>query len=467
VKLFLHEDCVWGTLEGPCSPDLLKALDKALSFYEPGFRFTPAYKRHVWDGKKHLFDPKQKAFPAGLSYRVIATLKEFLGDDYALDVQDARPPGPFEDAIAIPAETVRLHGVDLFSDQREMIKAATTNLRGCLCLATGFGKTEVAAGVLKAASRRRGLFLVNKKGLMAQTADRFEDRLQERVGRLGGGYRDTSRRVTVATVQTVYQHLKSLTEFLDEQQVVIYDEAHTIAPGMSFPVLQAVHAPVRLGLSATIKEASRRMAVEAFLGPILVESGAKELIAAGRATPARVRMIRVGGFVEEQTYDEIYDKGIVYNRSRNAAIVQAVEEQLHLGRRVLTLVVRIDHGYALAASLACPFLHGGSSLDEIQDAKKKIANGTLDCVVASTIFDFGQDIPTIDVLVLAGGGSSPLRTIQRMGRALRLAPGKTEALIIDFMDLSNDILRRHSEERRRTYERKGFPVEVVVQKQPV
>ncbi len=448
-------DCVWARLEGECDEETADRLDASLSFYEPGYFYSRLYKLHRWDGKKHLFDRQTMTFPAGLAHRIrdVVTITA---------VFDERPSFTFRE------QPPSLNGVTMFEDQLEAFHCAVHGLRGCLCLATGFGKTEVAAAIAQAAKPARGIFLVNKKALMAQTADRFEERLGEKVGRLGGGLKQTNRRVTVATLQTVHAHLGAMREWLADQKFVIYDEAHTIAPGMSFPVLQAIHAPVRLGLSATIKEAGRRMAVEAFLGPILIERNARELIQAGRATPAYVKMIQVGGLVAEcSDFGVLYDAGIVQNEQRNAAVVRAFRSAVARGLKTLGLVVRINHGDLLARELGVPFLHGGSSLDAIQEAKRDFARGRIPGMLASTIFDMGQDIPTLECLIMAGGGNSPLRTIQRIGRALRIAPGKTEAEIVDFYDLSNEILRKHSAQRKTTYERKGFPVWITADKIPV
>lgn len=55
-------------------------------------------------------------------------------------------------------------------------------------------------------------------------------------------------------------------------------------------------------------------------------------------------------------------------------------------------------------------------------------------LVATTLADEGLDLPSLDGLILAGGGKSPTRAYQRIGRALRPAPGKAGAEVLDFFD---------------------------------
>jgi superfamily II DNA or RNA helicase len=56
----------------------------------------------------------------------------------------------------------------------------------------------------------------------------------------------------------------------------------------------------------------------------------------------------------------------------------------------------------------------------------------------------------MNCFVAAGGMKSPIGVIQRIGRALRIAPGKTEAVIVDFRD-SGRYLGDHFQERYETY----------------
>ena len=67
--------------------------------------------------------------------------------------------------------------------------------------------------------------------------------------------------------------------------------------------------------------------------------------------------------------------------------------------------------------------------------------------------------PILDAGIMAGGGQSRIKSIQRAGRVLRPKNGgKNEVYIIDFKDLTNKYLFTHSSERLRAYEEEGFSV---------
>lgn len=81
-----------------------------------------------------------------------------------------------------------------------------------------------------------------------------------------------------------------------------------------------------------------------------------------------------------------------------------------------------------------------------------VKRGICRCLVASTIADEGLDLPILDTLILAGGGKSSTRAFQRVGRVLRLHENKEKAVVFDFIDYT-PMLRRHSRERQKYYER--------------
>jgi superfamily II DNA or RNA helicase len=88
----------------------------------------------------------------------------------------------------------------------------------------------------------------------------------------------------------------------------------------------------------------------------------------------------------------------------------------------------------------------------------RLQDGSLHALIATTIFDEGVDIPELKKVILASGGKSQVKLIQRVGRAVRLANGKTEAMIVDFQDAHNPTLKRHAAARRKVYKEQEFDV---------
>lgn len=93
-----------------------------------------------------------------------------------------------------------------------------------------------------------------------------------------------------------------------------------------------------------------------------------------------------------------------------------------------------------------------------QFAKQEIGK-SYQVLIATGIFDEGVDMPLLDAGIMAGGGQSKIKSIQRVGRILRPKPtGSNEVFIIDFKDTGNKYLLRHSAERLQAYEDEGFAV---------
>ena len=58
----LHVQCDWGQAA---------EIKEFFSFYVPGYKFMPAFKRRIWDGKIRLFDSNTGELPAGLIHHLV------------------------------------------------------------------------------------------------------------------------------------------------------------------------------------------------------------------------------------------------------------------------------------------------------------------------------------------------------------------------------------------------------------
>ena len=68
-------------------PSVLNELSDFFTFYVPGYKFMPAYKNKVWDGKIRLFDIRTHELYAGL-YRYVkefAKYQDQLSKNYIYD----------------------------------------------------------------------------------------------------------------------------------------------------------------------------------------------------------------------------------------------------------------------------------------------------------------------------------------------------------------------------------------------
>ena len=129
----------------------------------------------------------------------------------------------------------------------------------------------------------------------------------------------------------------------------------------------------------------------------------------------------------------------------------------------MVLFKTIEHGKILYKEflnegIRCELLYGNDSLEKRNEIKQALNDDNIDCIIASTIFDIGMDLPKLSGLVLGGGGKSKIRALQRIGRVVRAYKDKTKVAVIDFMD-NTRFLDKHSLIRYQTYtEEEGFKI---------
>jgi superfamily II DNA or RNA helicase len=151
-------------------------------------------------------------------------------------------------------------------------------------------------------------------------------------------------------------------------------------------------------------------------------------------------------------YSFIYDACITDNEYRNMYIAQLVNLHYMSNRSILVLVTRIRHGNNILKYLCDDviFLKGEDDIERRNEVVEKVKIREIREIIASTIADEGLDLPALDVVIMAGGGTSKTTALQRVGRALRLYLGKILAYIDEFFD-DAQYLSKHSKDRLDIY----------------
>ena len=300
--------------------------------------------------------------------------------------------------------------------QKIACKQIIINYGGILSLPTGSGKTVIGLKLLEIFNQP-SLVIVPTLDLKLQ----WEKRLK-------------TDNIEVRT----YQSLKSKS-YLKQFKVVIFDECHVVAAkSLQLIGLNLNEDTITIGLSATpVMRDDDNLKVFGVLGNIVYELGLKYLINKRFLTDAIINITKLKPFEDPfLDYNGMYNTYIINNPERNKKICKLAENH----NNVLILVDRIEHGkllYSLLDHRDVVFLHGKSKNRD--DLNHHI-------IIATSIFDLGIDIPRLETLILAGGGKSTIKTIQRMGRVLRLFNGKNKAQIFDFYDDAK-WLEAHSKER--------------------
>lgn len=460
-------------LLGFSDKDLAK-VRKNLLTYAPGYRYTKLFKQRQWDGKVSLFNKQDASFPTGL----LPTIVKLFPKATITDLRGITPP------------VLRSTQVPLRPYQWDAVNTAFRNQllgtwwpRGVIKVATGGGKTEIAAAMAEMAPVKT-LFIVHRTQLVNQAIARFK-KYGINAGRIAGGELDI-KKVTVATIQSLmnwrYKRKKELgpqdsmqikggiiCSYLKEVEQVFVDEAHLTAASldkgnMFTQALELMpNAYMRWGLTATpfMREEYHDWLLEGSTGKILYEISSRTLIDLGYLAEPKITMYKMRvTSLEDWKLD--YDVCIVGNEERNKKIIECVQNR---DGPIMILVQRIAHGHLLeklcaAAGVSIRFLWGDVSVEDRENALEDLKDGTIKAVIGSTIWDEGLDVAEIRTLILAGGGKSKIKNLQRLGRGLRLSTGKKEVEVIDFFEEGSPWLRRHAVQRLRLWTDEGFNVDL-------
>lgn len=501
---------------------MLKEIDDALSFDVQGKEFIDVYNkigkdgRPLWDGKKHLINltglPLKriawKRYVTEPNLFLTGNLMQVLKIMHRFDVKPSLIPSE-ERLESNQGETISLGWNDNFKIrdyQRECIDVAINNQRGLLQIATGGGKTVIAAKLIQELGVAPTLFLVTTKDLLYQAYDRFNQALSGvGIGIVGDGKCDINKdnKIYVATIQTIIRaiatqdqynaSLKSLSAFmedsfskeddldtsnidkikglLNEVRLIIFDECqHAPAETCRLTIMQCPKALYRYGLSATpFREDGEDLTIEGLFGPCLINVSSSFLIKNKYLVSPEITLIDFRkNHKLKQTYAKEYKEEIVENSIRNKICAAFAKTFADEDKTILILVKQINHGKEITNALSEQelddisfFIDGTKSSKVRNESLEKLRQGKIKILVATTLADEGLDIPNLDVLILAGGGKSKSRALQRIGRVLRTHQNKDKGIVIDFLD-SGHHCRSHSLTRKKIYlSEEAFKVDTI------
>jgi superfamily II DNA or RNA helicase len=450
---------------------IIRELDYLLSYEVQGFQYMSAYKN--WDGRHKLFD-KRQTFPIGLLYLVEKTLKEH-NEEY--EIKDERGLLSYGDEYVLNTDS-KYRPRDY---QLDFLNKAQQHGSGVIKSPTGSGKTLMISMLVAKFNIKTVIYVIGIELLYQMKRTLEEAYPGMEVGLVGDGKCEI-KNITVATIWSAAsafnekvvlednettpdkeENNKSLNKeavrkMVNEAEMFILDEAHY--SGASTVQMLSKHsssAKHRFLFSGTPwRETGDDILIDAVGGPRIFDINASYLIDRNYLVPPKIYFIDVPQKKNVgSNYQEIYQNYVVDNQERNELIVKSTLRLIEDKRKVLILVTKVSHGKKLLSLLENNVrvfsLDGKNTSRARMDAIDEMQAGKLDVIIASKIFDQGIDIPELSALILAGPQKSTGRTLQRIGRVIRGAPDKKDAIIVDFMD-NCKYLKNHSAVRRKVYE---------------
>jgi len=493
--------------------DISNFVNEKLSYVVPGAEHTESFQRGYWNGKSSFFNYQTRTFPAGFLHLIT---NELVAAGHK--VQIAKKPNTIPAGPENPIVDSFGNDDPRYDYQLKALRQVERHGRGIVRVATGGGKTKIAKLIISRYNKMT-LFITTRSVLMYQMKSACEE-AGMKVGVIGDGMIAPVRGLNVAMVQTLVAKLEEpdldkevrevirkneasarplplsrpqaisiaqkifnaktaernkIIKLLSFMEVVIGEEAHEASGKSYYEILKhCKNANVRVALTATpfMKDSMEdNMRLMAAFGPILIDVSEELLIKRGiLATPYFLFAPHTPHPKLRKTspYQRARQLGIVESEGRNAVIVENCKLAKAHGLTSMVLVGLTKHGDILRdlmskAGLRVEYIRGENDNDERNRALAKLGSGKIDVLIGTNILDVGVDVPSVGVIIIAGGGKAEVAHRQRIGRGLRFKKkGKNVAFILDFSDDTNTYLRDHSKQRRSIIENTpGFAENII------
>jgi superfamily II DNA or RNA helicase len=455
-----------------------RALVKSVEFFLPSARYSTAYRLGRWSGTTSFCTLGGKTYLNCLD-RLLPVLQDH---GYEFEIDDKRA---FHSIEFEPVDENYLSGlnwpaghrfagqpIQLRDYQVEAINTCLQNPQGVNVLPTSAGKTIITASLSRIVeSKGRSIVIVPNKNLVQQTEEDYRN-IGLDVGVLFGDRKEYDRTHTICTWQSLNVLDKKSKDALDNNQMevflkdlvcVISDECHLVKDlNVLHHLLTGVfkNIPVRWGLTGTVPEEEyKQMGLFTAIGPQIGSLTAKELQDKGVLAQCDVTCLQTQETAQYGNYQEEL-KYLVTDDRRLEWMAKTIETIAASGN-TLVLVDRIETGQKLYNQLSgAVFISGEMKAKDRREHYKDINFSDNKIMVATYgTTSTGISINRIFNLVLVEAGKSFVRTIQSIGRGLRMAEDKDRVQIYDVssrMKFSNS----HLNKRKQFYKKAQYPFEV-------
>lgn len=314
--------------------------------------------------------------------------------------------------------------------------------RGLVVMATGLGKTYLAAFDSQRMPAARVLFVAHREEILLQAESSFQRVHPEaRVGRYTGARKQTDVDLLFASVQTLGQ-AEHLERFAPAHfDYVVVDEFHHAAAPTYRRLLQHLRPKFLLGLTATPERTDQSDILSLCDDNLVYTRHLFDGIELGLLSPFHY----FGIYDETVDYQEIpwrngrFDpQALEHKLATEARARHALRRWREQGRRrTLAFCVSRSHADFMSArfrreGIRAAAVYRGSTLER-SAALEQLEQGDLQVIFSVDLFTEGVDLPAIDTVMMLRPTESKVLFLQQLGRGLRLHPEKERLIVLDFI----------------------------------
>ena len=468
-----------------CDSGVQREISEFFTFYVPGYKFMPAFRNRMWDGKIRLFSQKTKEIYFGLYPYIKAFAEErgyvvVAGKDVEIDNKvDRDVVTKFSNSLGQKFEA-RDYQIDA-------IFHSLKRNRTLLVSPTASGKSFIIYSLIryythliKEEPNNRILLIVPTTSLVEQMYTDFESygwNVKKNCHRLYSGYSNqTDKKVLISTWQSLYKLPK---EYFEQFGVVFGDEAHLFkSKSLTEIMTKLTDCKYRIGLTGTLDGAhTHKLVLEGLFGAVNKVTTTKKLMDKNQLsnlvvrclilkhTEANCKIVSKGKYQDEIDY-------LVSSTPRNNFIRNLA---LKLKGNTLILFQLVEkHGKNLQQIIKDKaeegrkifYIYGGVDTEEREKARAIVEKEDNAIIVASYgTFSTGINIKNLHNIIFASPSKSRIRNLQSIGRGLRLGDNKVNATLYDISDdliykSKENYTLKHFQERINIYTEEEFDYEI-------
>jgi DNA repair protein RadD len=320
-------------------------------------------------------------------------------------------------------------------------QALGTTARPLLVAPTGSGKTVIAAEIIRreVAKYRTVVFLAHRREIITQTSAKLTANGVRHGIVMAGVEPRPMESVQVASIDTLHvRGVRSKAMPLPPADLLIFDEAHR-ARGRTREQLIALYPGASLlGMTATPCRGDGRGLGNIFTTMIECPQVA-DLIVGGYLVKSRVYAPVDPDLRGVRTQRGDYVVGQLERRMNTDPLVgDIVEHWLKYGerRRTVCFAVGVEHSVHirnefLQAGVRAEHLDGTTPVAEREAILARLESGETEIVTNCMVLTEGWDMPAVGCCILARPTKQMGLYRQMVGRVLRPADGKPDAVILD------------------------------------
>ena len=463
-------------------------LREFFAFFVPGYKYMPAYKRKVWDGRVKLYNTVTKTLNVGLYHH----LRKFCGDRfYPLQILEHEEYGvPSATTKVNHPELVKYLGnlgspFDTRDYQYEAISHGIENKRCLLLSPTGSGKSFIIYNLLRFVKDKEGvgktLVIVPTTSLVEQMYKDFADYgydVENECHKIySGKEKVTDKDVIISTWQSIY---KFGPEWFEQFDAVFGDEVHLFkAKSLSTMMDKCVNAKYRFGTTGTLDGTeTNKLVLEGLFGPVYKATTTVKLQEEKTLADLEISilLLRYHNDICQRMKDKTYQEEIDYivtNERRNKFITKLTKDLE--GNSLVMFQFVEKHGKVLYEMIK----------DSVSDTDRKVfyVSGEVDAtdrekirgivekendaiIVASLgTFSTGINIRNLHNIVFGTPSKSQVKVLQSIGRGLRQSDNEAVTKLFDIADDFSvkghrNFTLNHSGERVKMYTKEGFKYKI-------